>query len=196
MTNIIDDCTVTRTSSTVLCPFIPNSSSEEYKQYKKIHDGIDIRCVSVHSACQGVVSFIGTNHEDGTQEVTVLYDARQGMRYCHLEKVLCKLSDIVDTGEWIAEAKDFVHFEYIDNSDKDRPIWPVRVGSQEFFKHDPTKYATGELVIPNRVLNTVYTEWDPENLPSVNLSDDMMEEFDGNREAGDNEPNGIGGGIA
>lgn len=185
----IPDCTITRTTSNVLYPYIDSDTDEWFKRYGGFHTGIDVQCKSVHSACQGVVIMIGEDHEDGTLEITIQYDAYQGFRYCHIERSLVQPGDIIQNGQWIADAKDFVHFEYIDVKEENSQ-GICHVGTMNYYKHNPLVYATGEQVLPNEdLVDVVVIEADAE-FAQVVFTPEMDEEFSNNRV--DDEPYGIG----
>lgn len=185
----IENCPVTTTTSRVLYPYIDSEDNKWYSRYGGLHSGVDIECKSVHSVCQGVVILVGTDFDDGLQTVTVQYDAYQGFRYCHLASVRVKAGDIIQKSQWIADAKDFVHFEYIDVTEGN-PLWLCRIGDMEYFKHNPEEFATGEKTVPSEnLVATTVVEVD-QTFPDIPLSNAEIEEFTNNRV--DDEPSAIG----
>lgn len=192
MYSIIENCTVTRTTSSVLYPYIDSDASDWYEKYGGFHTGIDIQCKSVHSVCQGVVLLVGTDFDSGLYEITIQYDAHRGFRYCNLSSVRVEAGDTIKNGQWIADAEDFVHFEYIDTTSGD-PEWVCHIGEQDYYKHDPYPYADGSITLPDDTSLDTYIVPEYEVFPEVDWTSDMDSEFGDNRV--DDEPAGIWGGV-
>ena len=176
---VIENCPITRTTSNMLYPYIDNENDKWYRIYGGFHTGVDLECQSVHSACQGIVLDIGQDLDE-LYEVTVQYDANQCLRYCHLQSILVKENDLIDEGQWIGDAKDFVHFEYVDTNDSEA-IWTFRAGVMTYFKHDPELYADGSEHLPNSSLVNIVNVPSDEVFPEIEFSEAMNEEFSDNR---------------
>lgn len=117
----------------VRLPWIGSDKNSLYKEYK-YHTGIDVYGKSVYTYAPGVVLAAGS--EDGLYTVTVQYDAFSCLRYGHLNFVEVGAGDIVQAGSKIGIADKYLHFEYA-TKEKRNSVWPVRVGSQVYYKQDP-----------------------------------------------------------
>lgn len=171
------NCPITRTSSAALFPYIDSEDSGWYSIYGGYHDGIDIEAKSVHSICQGVVLFIGQEYDDNNlYEISIQYDADCCLRYCHLSSVIVNKGDAVYSGSMIGEAKDFVHFEYV-SIPKNNSIWPVRIGSQTYYKHNPEQYADGTLQLLDSTWTDMVIVQGDEDFEPLEFTDAMKGEF-------------------
>ena len=115
---------------------LPWIGSEKHELYKKhgFHTGIDLYADNVYSLCSGVVTNVGS---DGKYyAVTVQYDGNISLRYLHLRSVSVKAGQTVQQGFSIGVADKYVHFEYVTRTKGDS-IWPVRIGTETYYKHDP-----------------------------------------------------------
>lgn len=117
----------------VRLPWIGSDKNPLYKEYK-YHTGIDVYGKSVYTYAPGVVLAAGS--EDGLYTVTVQYDAFSCLRYGHLSSVEVGAGDIIQAGSKIGIADKYLHFEYA-TKEKRNSVWPVRVGSQIYYKQDP-----------------------------------------------------------
>lgn len=173
----IDWCPITRQAASILYPYIDSNQSGWYNIYGGLHDGIDIVAKSVHSICQGVVLFIGQNMDNHKYEITVQYDADRCLRYCNIAVVYVNSGDAVIEGQLLGDVEDFVHFEYTSRP-KNESVWPVRVGTQTYYKHDPEEYADGRITLLNSSLTDMTTITSADELPSIEITDSMLGEFD------------------
>lgn len=129
--------------SKVQLPFIDSDKHPLYKKYK-YHTGIDITASHVYSYASGVVISIGSSED--LYAVTVQYDSRISLRYLHLKSVCVSIGDILYPNMKIGTADQYVHFEYVSVS-KDNSIWPVRIGTMTYYKHDPELVLNGSVKI-------------------------------------------------
>lgn len=114
-------------------PWIGNNKHELYKEYG-FHSGIDLYADIVYSLSSGVVTNVGS--DDKYYAVTVQYNAFASLRYLHLESIFVKSGQIVQQGFSIGIADKYVHFEYVTKEKRDSN-WPVRIGTETYYKHDP-----------------------------------------------------------
>lgn len=128
----------------VLKPWIDNIRSQEYKQYKKFHTGLDIQADKVYNYAPGAVIQIG--YTGVHYVVTVQYSAEISLRYDHLKKVDVEEGQILHPGMLIGLADRYVHFEYI-STNQENSKWPVRIGPITYFKHNPQLVFDGTVVI-------------------------------------------------
>lgn len=117
-------------------PWIEDKSDPLFKQYG-YNTGIDIYCYSVYSYANGVVLAVGQD-TDGYYSVTVQYDANSCLRYTHLLSHDVQAGDIVQAGFVIGAVHKYFRFEYV-TKDKGTSLWPVRVGTETYYKQDPVK---------------------------------------------------------
>ena len=115
---------------------LPWIGSDKHKLYKEhgFHTGIDLYAYGVYSLCNGVVTSVGN---DGKHyAVTVQYNAFASLRYLHLKEPSVDAGQIVQQGFSIGTADKYVHFEYV-TREKGDSNWPVRIGTETYYKHDP-----------------------------------------------------------
>lgn len=143
-TEVIENCPITLTSSVLLKPWIVDTKSSLYRQNRGYHTGVDIQCKNVYSICPGVCTYVGYSREE-LNVVIIQYDRNTSFRYCNLGKVDIQKGDTVELSQKIGEtAFKFVHFELITSEYSN---WSVRVDSRDYYKHDPTSYAKGEIAM-------------------------------------------------
>ena len=114
-------------------PWIGSDKDPLYKQYR-YNTGIDIYCDKVYSYANGTIVAVGSNGR--TKSVTVQYDVFSCLRYENLSEVSVSAGDIVQAGFYIGKAHSYLHFEYITKG-KDSSLWPVRIGSETYYKQNP-----------------------------------------------------------
>ena len=133
---IITNCVVTNSDAEVVKEYVDSDRSALYKVYKGYHTGVDLKSSNVYSMCPGVVSIVNTMPDSKLLSVVIQFDATNCIIYSNIVNSMVDVGQIVSTYQQIGTCKDFVHFEYA-NTVPSR--WPVRVGAQTFFKHDPTQ---------------------------------------------------------
>lgn len=135
MSNVISNCKITKSDSTLLKPWIESVNSKDYKIYKCLHSGVDISGKSAYSICYGVIIEIGKS-TDG-YSVSIQYDVSACIRYCYLKSIAVSIGSTVSDGQLIGTASKSIHLEYITTTKKSS-IWPVRIGQVTYYKHNPT----------------------------------------------------------
>ena len=118
-------------------PWIGDTTDPLYKQYK-FNTGIDIFGTDVYAYASGVVIAVGKD-EDNYYAVTVQYDATRCIRYCHLDTVTVSEGEAIQSSFHVGTAHKYLHFEYITYENS---MWPVRIGAQTYYKHDPSSIQT------------------------------------------------------
>ena len=118
-------------------PWIGDTSNPLYKQYK-FNTGIDVCGTNVYSYSNGVVLAVGK--DKGKYAVTVQYDVFSVLRYTNLKDVSVRAGDMIQVGYKIGAAHNYVHFEY---ATKDQSNWPVRVGTETYYKQNPIRMLGG-----------------------------------------------------
>ena len=111
-----------------LWEYDPKPRSQEY------HPGVDVYADAAYSCSAGTVVAIGTNGE--SYDISIMQDANTMFRYCNLATADVRLGSEVQVGFRIGNTDSFVHFEYC-TRDKEDSIWVVRVGTEQYYKHDP-----------------------------------------------------------
>lgn len=124
---------ITFSDREIKLPWIGSKKHELYKEFG-FHTGIDLYADGVYSFCYGVVTNVGTDGDH--YAVTVQYNAFASLRYLHLKSVSVKAGEIIQQGFNLGTADKYVHFEYV-TKDKGDSIWPVRIGTETYYKHDP-----------------------------------------------------------
>lgn len=100
------------------------------------HPGIDFYADAAYSCSEGTVIAAGTDGDTFT--VTVQQDVNTIFRYCHLESISVRAGDYLQAGFIIGAALDYVHFEFC-TRDAENSKWCVRVGTEQYYKHDPLR---------------------------------------------------------
>lgn len=107
------------------------------------HLGVDVKTDDVCTMCNGVVVSV-LKDGDGLFGVTIQYDGEHLFRYMHLKDINVELNDALQMRYRIGHAHKYVHVELLSRSTGDKHF-PVRIGSNTFYKQDPTKYIKNEL---------------------------------------------------
>ncbi len=117
----------------IIKPYISSKSDPAYKIYKTLHTGVDVKCDDVLNICPGVATLVNVSGNHGT--VIIQYDLANCIQYSNLRVVDVQLGQYVDTYARIGSADKYVHIDYLATGQN---VWPVRVGAQTLYKHDPT----------------------------------------------------------
>ena len=124
--NIVSDyCGIRR-------PWIGSTSNPLYDKFK-FNTGIDVLGSYVYAYASGTVVAVGKD-EDNYYAITIQYDVFSCLRYTHLDSVEVKAGDVVQQGFYLGKAHKYLHFEYITKAES---MWPVRVGTETYYKHNP-----------------------------------------------------------
>lgn len=118
-----------------------------YSEYSVLHSwtpvgsqiftGTDIIADNVYSYASGTV--LTASKEDLLHYcVTVQYDVFNILRYNNLKSVNVGAGDVVQNGSLIGSADKFLRFEYA-TKEQGSSKWPVRVGTQTYWKQDPER---------------------------------------------------------
>lgn len=126
---------LTQSATNILVPYIDDEKDSWYKQYGGYHTGVDVEGLETYSYQSGVVTQIG-KMDTNLYAIVIQYTASTSLRYANMSSLCVKQGDVISQGQLIGIAKKFVHFEYL-TKDKGTSMWPVRVGSMTYFKHDP-----------------------------------------------------------
>lgn len=120
-------------------PWIGDTSNPLYKKYNSFNTGICINGDGVYSYTTGTVIAVG--HDDDGYAVSIQYDAFTCLRYTHLLTTTVSAGDQVQSNSFIGYADKFVRFEYATTAVSN---WPVRIGTQTYYKHDPADMLRGD----------------------------------------------------
>lgn len=132
---------ITDSNKGMKLPWIGDKIDTLFKKYG-YHTGLDLYANQVYSFASGVVTSIGKSKS--YYAVTIQYDAQTSLRYLHLKTVSIGAGQIVQQGFNIGTADTNVHFEYITKDKKDS-LWPVRIGTETYYKHNPLNIIGGEI---------------------------------------------------
>ena len=108
----------------------------------RIYTGTDITADSVYSYASGTV--LTVSKEDLLHYcVTIQYDVFNILRYNNLKTVAVGAGETVQNGSLIGTADRFLRFEYA-TKEQGSSKWPVRVGTQTYWKQDPERLILGQ----------------------------------------------------
>lgn len=164
------NCPITKKNSEILQSWYTEDTN---------HTGLDISGDTIYSICYGVVIYVG-QAANKTYTVIVQYDREICVSYSNLISVYIESGQMIKQGELLGECEQFVHFEYI-TTYKDSSIFPVRVGTQTYYKHDPQCIIDGSVLLSGSGLENVKIIGDATKLPIINMSPMMNEEFANSR---------------
>lgn len=137
---IITYSKLTRGVAVITVPFIDDRGNPRYQVHQTLNSGCTIPCKQVYSLCRGVVVFIGN---ENLRSVTIQYDANTCITYSHLKSVEVALNQSVESESLIGEADGHVLVELLEPSGSSF-MWPVRIGSYQYYKQDPEAYVSGD----------------------------------------------------
>lgn len=132
---------ITDSNKGIKLPWIGDDTDTLFKEHG-YHTGLDLYANQVYSFTSGVVTSIGKDKSH--YAVTVQYDAQTSLRYLHLKTVSIGAGQIVQQGFNIGIADKYVHFEYV-TKNKEDSLWPVRIGTETYYKHNPLDIIGGEI---------------------------------------------------
>lgn len=119
----------------------------EYGQDRPYCTGVIVSCPIAYSICPGKVVAIGKS--EGTYAVSVLVNDFQLIRYTNLVTCDVKLNQTLTYDEKMGNCSTLAYnstlaivFEYCTATQSDS-IWPVRIGSKTFYKHNPITLFNG-----------------------------------------------------
>ena len=125
--------TITGGETEIVRPYIDSIADPNYKKYNGYHTGVDLKATSVYNLCPGTAVFVG---EDATGQIVIVqHDISHCVMYKELKSVAVSAGQFVDSAQLIGTVKSYVHVDYLTDGNT---MWPVRVGSQTLYKHDPT----------------------------------------------------------
>lgn len=124
---------ITDSNKGIKLPWICDASDILFNEHG-YHTGLDLYTNQVYSFASGIVISIGKNKSH--YAVTVQYDAHASLRYLHLSTVSIGVGQVVQQGFNLGMADRYVHFEYI-TKNRDDSLWPVRIGTETYYKHNP-----------------------------------------------------------
>lgn len=157
MAEVITNCAITQTDSTILNYWIDDTKSDEYKKHGGYHSGVDIEATDVYALCSCVCTYVGEDEYD-QKVVIVQYDANTSFRYANLSRVDVVGGQIITYEDQIGVADEFVHFELLTREESQ---WIVRVGKETYYKHDPISYVRGEYEFENEPETMVWNDVSP-----------------------------------
>ena len=112
---VIKNCPVTLSDSTILMPFIDTKSNIWYNRNGGYHTGIDLSGKDVYAICDCVVTYVGHN-PDENHVVIVQYDRATSFRFTNLTSVSVVKGRTITSGTHIGRCNKYVHFEYLNRT--------------------------------------------------------------------------------
>lgn len=120
-----------------------NVIDQGYRGSSQATAGCFIKAQSVHSICSGTVLAIERDPNNATWCVTVWVTSQQWVRYCCLSAVKVIVGANINKNDSIGYAyKNLMKFEYCTSQ---KSPFPVRVTTQQLYKHDPTPILFGQI---------------------------------------------------
>lgn len=138
------------------------------------HTGCDVTGTHAHSIDGGTVLAVNKS-ADGTSIVSVQYDKDTLLRYGNISSVYVSLGEKVMDGQQIGKVSKSIHFELCRKSATDTKF-PVRVGSQTYYKIDPTPLLTLNEFLRSNVDSDKQRNYYAHPNP-LNLSFDVFDEM-------------------
>lgn len=126
---------LTKSDTNILVPYIDNKKNSWYKTYGGYHTGVDVEGSEIYAYQSGIVIQIG-DLDNNLKSVLIQYTASICLRYSNMSSLIVNMGDVIKPGDILGIAKKFVHFEYL-SKNEDNSMWPLRVGTMTYFKHDP-----------------------------------------------------------
>ena len=121
----------------------------------EIYTGTDITADQVFSYASGTVVAVGK--EDLLHYcVSVQYDVFNILRYSNLKSVSVGAGDTIQNSALIGTADKFLRFEYA-TKQQGSSKWPVRIGTQTYWKQDPALLSDIKPVSQGIVQQTILT---------------------------------------
>lgn len=165
------------------CP-ITNKNSKISSNYgikdKNLHTGVDIEYTgSVLSICEGVVLFVGQSFNMKGITVVIQYSTTQCVRYSNLSECFVSSGSTVQRAVVIGECEGSIHFEYLTTSASEVPEC-VRIGSVTYYRHDPQCIIDGSVLLSDSGIDKLTIVTESTELPDVEMTPAMEDEFGGN----------------
>ena len=111
--------------------------------------GCFINTQGVYSICNGVVLAVDRESKNDTWCVTIWVNSQQWVRYCSLSSASVLVGANISVNDRIGYAyKNLMKFEYC-TADKSK--FPVRVSTNQLYKHDPTPILSGQIPLTEGV---------------------------------------------
>ena len=130
--------------SEILKPCVMSKSDPEFVKLGYLHTGIDITAYHVFSVYKGRIAFIG--NENSGRTIVIQTGSSFCVCYKHLKTVEVSLNDIIDPLYCVGDANEYVHVEVYTHTSSD---FPVRVGSDTWYKQNANLLGDGSLDISN-----------------------------------------------
>lgn len=140
---VIKNCLITQQDSKVLRTWLDDLGTQPYNSSKLYHTGVDLSATSVYAFCSCVCVYVGNDEKDKIA-VIVQYDRNRAFRFSNLISTDVVGGQPLEKGTLIGIADTFVHFELLT---REESMWGVRAGKEDYWKHNPIEYATGEITL-------------------------------------------------
>lgn len=124
----------------LLKPCVMSKDDPEFKKTGKFHTGVDIEAENVFTVYRGRVVYIG--NEDSGRTVVVQTGSSFCVCYKRMKYVTLNLNDLVEKWALVGVADKYVHVEVYT---KDVTIFPVRIGTDEWYKINANAILDGSL---------------------------------------------------
>lgn len=125
---------ITKQNSEILKQCVMSKSDPLYREYGGYHTGVDITGDSVYALYSGTIVLV---NEDTSGMCVILHvDSEFCLSYKHIDTVTVHSGDEVSQGDKIGDVTKYVHVELLTYEPS---IWPVRIGSETWYKHDITQ---------------------------------------------------------
>lgn len=141
---VISNCEITKQDSQVLKPCVMSTNDEEYKVTGQFHTGIDLSGNDIYSVYSGTVVYTG--EDESGKCVVVQTGSSFCITYKHLDTVDVRMGQNINGGGRLGACLKYVHVELLQ---KTNSFWPVRIGSDTWYKQNPEPIFERSLDVAN-----------------------------------------------
>jgi len=188
---VYNNCVITHQNSRVIIPYIDSKQSEDFKKYKTLNLGVDLQGRSIYTISSGTISQITSS------SVLIVGENKDAYFYSNIEpNEFLEEGDRIESGGYIGETKNSVHFEYLQNM---KTSSSLQIGSKVYYRIDPTTILE-ENILRGKDIN-IRLQTDPEfaeeklyydSHPEVKSPEEELEEMMDSEDDDDMEPDNDG----
>ena len=137
---VITNCVVTQIDSEVLKDYNVYAEDPAYKRIHQYCPGVDLSAYAGFTAYPGMVVYKGT--DDFGKVVIIQTGTNFCVSYSHLSNILVELGSVLDSVYTVGQCDTYLHLELLT---KVESKWPIRIGSEVWYKDDPYKLLNGAM---------------------------------------------------
>lgn len=156
---VIHECGVTQEDATVLKDYNVYANDPAYKRIHQYCPGLDLSGTVAYTIYPGMVVYIG--EDDFGKTVIVQTGSEFCVSFGHLSDVLVSQNSVLGTIYSVGTCDKYLHLELLTKTESK---WPVRIGSDMWYKDDPYKLLNGAMEpYYNKSFNMASQETDSED---------------------------------